>query len=697
MPRITKVKFLEILKDLTDNFKKENLKTDSKSIAKAFIALQSYVATTTSEKQFPKERIEKLYNALFSKIENGEVVEKPMRTYDGWCERVNKLVSRNVTEGEFRNFSKDINEYDDVSFDYDYFVKELIRDLILGSAASGFFLAGNAPLAAASIAVPAMIHGLNNELDKRGKGIDRDLFKKLFNKFRDTFGKLVNDMQKYIDNANYSEEQLDLIESSAKSIYTWWKNNASNVEKDWNKFSDNKVVEFMNMYNTFISNVNYDIEHLEEKREKMTSDSIVKMLEQLEEDVKQNSSDKKKLAEVFITIVSMTQLIYEADSNMKILDSKVSELYDTIFSDYNEYGKKLKNAPMSYEAMKSFIERKNAEINKEVGEAVNSMKESEIYEAFDWIKKKFSKAATQTKGVTSYAFNTLIFEIALYGKWALTGVMSIGPVIALLARRFSYYAAEDAGARIMEKLFKNVKTDKVQKKIISIIEEIKSEIMKNADAIDEALKNNANSIEKSMSAVKINAPTNEKFSMMSFDQFLNESKKVEELDEGFASKFLTGVALISSLIGGKAKAQDPGSFSNAMKSAATTTKILATEEKNVSMKLNVNFQKSHPTAKGKIVVKASDIALSYGLEKVVFKSSANVQCKTMKGLPAQMSFEQSLQNGMKQAENVVTFNKTSEDNSIVEIGKIRNYTRNIQLFNPKVVEDGNVEFEVAGL
>lgn len=518
--RITRVKFLEVLKDLTDNFKKENIKKSASGVAKSFLALQSYTATTTSEKEFPKERIEKLYNALFSKYDGDKVAEKPMRTYDGWCERVDKLVSRNVVEGEFTNYTKDINEYDDVSFDYDYFVKELIRDLILGSASTGFFLAGNAPLAAASIAVPAIIHGINNELDKRGKGVDRDLFKKVFNKFRDTFGKLVDDMQKFIGTAEYTDAQLDEIERSANAVYTWWKNNASNVEKDWEKFSDRKVIDFMEAYSTFIENMNYDIEH--SKRDSISTDTLVKTIEYLEADIEKDSSDKKKLAEVFITIVAMTQLIYEADSNMRTLDSKVSELYDVIFSDYNEYGKKVKNAPMSYEAMKSFIEKKNSEINKEVGEAVNSMKESKLEEGFDWIKNKFSKAADQAKGATSYAFNTLIFEIALYGKWALTGVMSIGPVIALLARRFSYYAAEDLGARILDKLFKNVKKDKVKKRLLELLSEIKAEILNSKDEIDEALRNNAASLAKAFDAVKINAPKYES-KIMSYSEFLNES------------------------------------------------------------------------------------------------------------------------------------------------------------------------------
>ena len=65
----------------------------------------------------------------------------------------------------------------------------------------------------------------------------------------------------------------------------------------------------------------------------------------------------------------------------------------------------------------------------------------------------------------------------------------------------------------------------------------------------------------------------------------------------------------------------------------------------------------------------------------------------MNGLPAKMTFEESVANDSKP----VTFNKTTEDNSIVEIGKVRNYTRNIQLFNPKVVDNDFVEFEVAGL
>lgn len=522
--RVTRVKFLEILKNITDNFNRGNLLNNRQGIAKSFLSLHSFISTTTSDKTFPKERIERLYNSLFSKYEGGKVVEKPMRTYDDWCDRVNKLVDRSVVEGEMKEFDNDINEGDDVQFDFDYFSKELIRDLIIGGASTGFLMTGNVPMAVASIAVPALIHGVNNELDKRGKSIDRNFFKKIFNKFRDTFEKLTNDMQKFVDTTDYSEEQLEEIEISAHAIYTWWKNNSTNVTKDWDKYSDKKVVEFMEMYNNFIENVNYDISY--SNKTSVSSMSVIYILDKLEESIKGDTSDNKKLVEVFITISIMMTLIYEADSNMKYLDEKVSQLYDAIFSDYNEYGKKIKRAPMSYESLKSFIIKKNDDINKNVAIAKDNVKESaEIDEAFDGVKNLFSKATSKMKGVVSYAANTIFFEIALYGKMLLTGAMTLKSALTILARRFAYYATEEACAQVMEKCLKNVAIDSVKENIISIIEEIKQEIKNNKEEIDAALANNLEGLSKAFDGIKINMPkANEKFSIMTYAQFLNESK-----------------------------------------------------------------------------------------------------------------------------------------------------------------------------
>lgn len=514
MPRITKLKFLEVLDVIIKSFNKEALKADSSNAAKSFLALHSYLSTTTSDKTFPKERIERLYNALFSKYDGAKVIEEPMRDYDSWCERAEKLASRIVVE------SAHVDEGDDVQFDWDYFSKELVRDLILGGAASGFLATGNVPLAAASIAVPAIIHGVNNELDKRGKSIDRGKFKKLFNIFRDTFDKLEKDMNKFIIDTDFSDKQLDDIERSANSIYNWWKNNATNVTKDWDKYNDKEIIEFIDKYNMFIENVTSTA--TKSNKESVSSMSVVKVIDDLEESIKKSKSDKDVLVESFMTISTLVTALCEEDGRLSMLDDKVSELYDAMFAEYDKYGKMVKRAPLSYAALKTFIRKNTKKINDTVEKSMEQVKESQVNEAFDGVKNFFSNAAKNLAGIASNAINILFFEIALYGKMFLTGAMSLGPVVTILSRRVTYYAAEDASAKIMSKVFKNVSSDAVQKKILKILDDIRQEVRANEKVIDEALRKNLHIMSKSIDGIKaMTRRTNESFEIMSFEEFKN--------------------------------------------------------------------------------------------------------------------------------------------------------------------------------
>lgn len=512
MPRITKVKFLEVLDGLIGSFKKEVLREDDSNAAKAFLALHSYLSTTTSDKDFPKERIERLYNALFSKYEGDQVSEKPLRSYDDWRVRAEKLASRVVTE------SSHVYEGDDIQFDWDYFSKELVRDLILGGASAGFIAAGNIPLAAASIAVPAIIHGVNTELDKRGKSLDRGKFTKLLNHFRDTFDKLERDMEKFIVSSDFTEPQLSEIEESANSIYRWWKNNATNLTKDWDKYGDREIVEFMDKYNEFISDVSREI--VISKAQSVSSETIINMFDELIGSVESDPEYKETLADVFIVISTMLSVLYEADNGLKSLDSKVAKLYDAVFAEYNEYGKMVKKAPMSYEALKAFMSKNASKIDSSVKWAQDNMGESKVDESFEGIKKFFSKASKGIASTVSNAINVLFFEVALYGKMILTGAMSLGPVLAILGRRVTYYAAEDVSAKVMDKAFKNVSSDKVRDKIVEILREIRDEIASKKEELDSAIAANSDSVSRAVAGIRSNMKTvNEGFVMKTFEEY----------------------------------------------------------------------------------------------------------------------------------------------------------------------------------
>lgn len=707
--KITKSKIETTFNGLLSAFDADALKDErKKDIAKAFVSLHSFMTTMTTNKAFPTKLMEDLYNKLFSLYkENGSIV-KPEKSYSEWSSYVKKWIVKE-SENFFEFEEGTLNEYDDLSFDVNYFIKEVVRDLIAGGATLTA-MAGAPGIAAAAIAVPAVIHGVVKELDKRDMFIDRGKWSKFLDMFRTTLEDIVDELSEIVQTNNYNDEQCDAIEQVSGKIQAWFHSKTTgNIDMNW-KREDKEVNTFMNSYLDVITD--FSFEKVKDESGNVDINEVIKLVQDAKNTFDEytdkykniNSDDdaKEKCISALSTIVMLATTLNDGSDEFKEMDSYAEKLYNLIFNEYTDRGKASPSAAatLSYGELKTFFKKNYELVNKCV--ATEEVKnESVMNEKFS-IKNLFKKVGkgisyvgnsgvVKTAGeVTNTSFQGLLFEIALYMKMFLVTGMSFAAAKEILVTRFTYYVAENSAEKLFEKLFRNIKNTTVGEKVSELMSEIITYLESKKDSLEQLASELKSSVEEFSVAMNMKPAYESKRYVMSREEFLCES---EELNEGLGHKILTGVALIASLLGGP-KISRAGNFREGLKDAQTSW--VFSVKTNYGVRCSLTLDKNVKSKSiGKLVVSAADVAVDYGYWYAMFKPNAIGQLKTIdmkQGLecPEIMNREVSRDNGV-----VLVPSNTIKDSEF-KFEDASKMLAKIQLGNPQVIDQDLIAFDIIG-
>lgn len=561
---IKKEDFRRTLSAIISNFKRQSFEVSKDNVAKAFITLHSFIGNTIPEKtEFPEERIEKLYNDLFSEYRNGKEAIPPKISYFQWKDKMAKIYLRD-------NNGEDFGEGEELDEDKFQDALDNTAKGIGGAALAAALTPVIGPFFAniASVGAKVTFTSISRRLDRKGCSYT-NLFSKFLDCFRDTIDSMTEDLAKIVRDNEYSSAQMLQIEKDAGNINAWWTSLVGSIETEWND-SDAKVNEFMKIYLDSLKEVSVSDFDKHEKMKTLSAEDIEFAMDTLINNINletREMSDKEKAQELMKTFCLFSLMSSELSAispKLAKIKDYVKSLYDLLFSKYNEYGKKLESPKIDWNDLVAFFNSREKFIDDSVqrkAKAESAVKEAEevskqeeeeaskeeledmenrLKDAINKsdlekdVKKDYkAKAAALGNAVadnSKKALQGMLYDVSIWivdiagAKDEEAKAEKVGALFGKIVNKFTTKFAENTGDPLINQAIGNIGVEWIYGRMQKIWKSIKEMYQESKEDIQAAIDRADNkSIEKISKIVVANNLTREsKTYIMTREQFLNE-------------------------------------------------------------------------------------------------------------------------------------------------------------------------------